>query len=209
MVKRHNFMYACQLMARGDEWDAYEVEEIDGTPCVQLRRRAAGDKLKELIRTRFPKFNPYASSVATSKCKGSALVVGDDDLYVDLNISQEVVVCKTPFFNRVTKRAVPVVSVSSADPLVEWEFPEKVQLPSKQSVEHWRRNFPDARSPDADWFASPDLQAFRRVDVFSGREWLKRNSGRLVSLFGQQLPATAHTKTVSGPSRVHVAFDRK
>ena len=71
---------------------------MPGTKTVEkITRRGAGPKLVQFIRTHYPKFHTYMSSVATVKDQGSSIAVQDDTVYVMTNLNESRVACHQPY----------------------------------------------------------------------------------------------------------------
>ena len=168
-------------MARGQWWKA---AYIDACGEVNFIKVCAGTKLQQLIRKHFPTFNPYLSSTATVKDQGSSISVVDDDIYVRLVLTSDLVETKHAHRNPTTKRPAKV-KLSNPDWGWLWGDSHTVYLPTEEAILTCREHFSDHSFPSEEWFESDCLEGYRVLNIFSGGAESQGQARRmLLSLVG-------------------------
>jgi len=145
--------------ARGDSWEAVEVEpgtnRVLGTRTVR-----AGPKLVELLLAKYPKLNPYQCGVATVRGAGSSILVEDRSVVQNLALDSSRVKCASTVETASGKRAAAVVLDHGGGAVPPFPFEGKVvSVPTAALYESFLARFPCLPFPPSAWYTAAQLKA--------------------------------------------------
>ena len=167
MVNSQNMEQALQVIARGDSWEASCVDPSTGTVTTKLT--SAGPKLVDLLLSKYPKLNPYTTSVATVRGQGSQIAVQDDRVVLNMTLTPNRVACRLVVVTPQGKRPALVQKDSSSGALstVPAGPNRTVPVPLVTVYSKALEQFPDCCFPPTSWYASTAFVAFREMAVYN------------------------------------------
>lgn len=178
LLDKDNNHLAIGSMSRGEHWVAYYVDSDQQVCEVTVK---AGMGFIQTVQELFSKFDPFKSSIATTKQKGSDTVVEDDELLVQWQLNGDRIRCRHKL--KGFQVGVPREGEMQCVPIV-WATGNSVTLPSWPLIKSCRKFFEATEFPGDDWFEDKEqLRAFKSVDVYTVKDEHKRNT-KIASIRG-------------------------